>query len=137
MLPTGGAGIAGRYAARTREAQARAEQAAAAYDKAVQTAWREVADALDNLRAAAESEANLNERLTAARETLRITGLRYEAGYSAYLEVLDAQRTLNAAELASIQNRQSRLAASVELMKALGGGWQLQPPAAGEDRASR
>ncbi len=128
---------AGRYAARTREAQARAEQAAAAYDKAVQNAWREVADALDNLRAAAESEANLNERLAAARETLRITRLRYEAGYSAYLEVLDAQRTLNAAELASIQNRQARLAASVELMKALGGGWQLQPPTEAAERAAR
>jgi len=118
---------AGRYRARTREAQARAEQAAAAYEKTVQGAWREVADALDNLRAATESEAEVDARVKAAREVLRVTQLRYEAGYSAYLEVLDAQRTLNAAELAAIQNRQARLSASVDVMKSLGGGWQ--PPA--------
>jgi multidrug efflux system outer membrane protein len=115
---------AGRYRARTREAEARAEQAAAAYEKAVQGAWREVSDALETLRAAAESQADVDARLAAARDALRITRIRYEAGYSAYLEVLDAQRTLNAAELASIQNRQARLAASVDLMKSLGGGWQ-------------
>ena len=118
---------AGRYQARTREAEARAEQAAAAYEKAIQGAWREVADALDTLRAAADSEADVEARLQAAREALRVTQLRYGAGYSAYLEVLDAQRTLSAAELATIQNRQARLAASVDLMKSLGGGWQ--PPA--------
>jgi len=115
---------AGRYAARTREAEARAEQAAAAYERAAQTAWREVADALGNTRSAAQAEADVAARLQAARETLRITRLRYDAGYAAYLEVLDAQRTLNAAELASIRHRQARLAYSVDLMKALGGGWQ-------------
>ncbi|MFM1990931.1 MAG: hypothetical protein RJA99_3888 [Pseudomonadota bacterium] len=115
---------AGRYAARTREAQARAEQAAAVYEKTVQVAWREVADALDSLGAATRSEADVQARLAAARDALRLVQVRYEAGYSGYLEVLDAQRTLNAAELAAIQNRQARLATSVELMKALGGGWQ-------------
>ncbi|MFZ4760588.1 MAG: efflux transporter outer membrane subunit, partial [Burkholderiaceae bacterium] len=114
----------GRFKARTREAEARAEQAAAVYEKTIQTAWREVADALDTARAGAESEADAQARVEAAREALRITQIRYDAGYSAYLEVLDAQRTLNAAELAAIQNRQTRLAASVDLMKALGGGWQ-------------
>jgi multidrug efflux system outer membrane protein len=117
---------AGRYAARTREAEARAEQAAAGYERVVLTAWREVADALGNVRSTADGETDLDTRLQAARETLRITRLRYEAGYSAYLEVLDAQRTLNGAELAAIQNREARLAFSVDLMKALGGGWQ--PP---------
>ena len=48
---------------------------------------------------------------------------RYQAGYSPYLEVLDAQRTANDAELAFVRNRQARLAFSVDLMKALGGGW--------------
>lgn len=123
---------AGRYAARTREAEARAEQAAAAYEKSLQIAWREVADALANVSAATEAEADVTARLEAARETLRITRIRYDAGYSAYLEVLDAQRTSNAAELAAIQNRQARLASSVELMKALGGGWR--PSEANEPR---
>jgi multidrug efflux system outer membrane protein len=127
---------AGRYRARTREAEARAEQAAAAYERTVQTAWREVADALDNVGAAAQSEADVEARLRAARETLRISQIRYDAGYSGYLEVLDAQRTLNGAELASIQNRQARLAASVDLMKTLGGGWQL-PAATGAADGAR
>jgi len=127
---------AGRYRARTREAEARAEQAAAAYERTVQTAWREVADALDNVGAAAQSEADVEARLRAAREALRISQIRYDAGYSGYLEVLDAQRTLNGAELASIQNRQARLAASVDLMKALGGGWQL-PAAIGAADGAR
>jgi multidrug efflux system outer membrane protein len=127
---------AGRYAARTREAQARAEQAAAAYERAVQTAYREVADALGNVRSSAAVEADLDARLRAARDALRITRIRYEAGYSAYLEVLDAQRTLNGAELAAIQNRQARLAYSVDLMKALGGGWQ-PPEALGAAPAAR
>jgi multidrug efflux system outer membrane protein len=122
---------AGRFKARTREAEARAEQAAAVYERTVQTAWREVADALDTLGAAAQSEADVEARRLAAREALRITQIRYESGYSGYLEVLDAQRTLNAAELASIQNRQARLASSVDLMKALGGGWQPAPAGAG------
>ena len=84
------------------------------------------------MRAATEAEADVTARLEAARETVRITRIRYDAGYSAYLEVLDAQRTSNAAELAAIQNRQARLAASVELMNALGGGWR--PAEANEPR---
>jgi multidrug efflux system outer membrane protein len=49
--------------------------------------------------------------------------MRYEAGYSPYLEVLDAQRTANVSELAALRNRQALLSATVDLMKALGGGW--------------
>lgn len=119
---------AGRYAARTRETEARAEQAAAAYERAVQVAWREVADALQTLSAATQLQADVDTRLRAARDSMRLVRLRYDAGYSGYLEVLDAQRTLNAAELAVIQNRQARLSASVDVMKSLGGGWT--PPEA-------
>ncbi len=51
-------------------------------------------------------------------------------GYSAYLDVLDAQRTLNISQLALIRNRQALLSASVDLMKALGGGWTDETPVA-------
>jgi multidrug efflux system outer membrane protein len=54
---------------------------------------------------------------------VRLSRLRYEAGYSPYLEVLDAQRSANDAETLLLRNRQSVLASSVDLMKALGGGW--------------
>jgi multidrug efflux system outer membrane protein len=113
----------GRYAARTAQAEAQARQAEAAYRKSVETAFREVSDALSNLRQAAETETDLQERVTVAREAARLARLRYERGYSAYLEVLDALRTLNDSVLTFIRNRQAYLSYSVDLMNALGGGW--------------
>ena len=116
---------AGRYAARTQAAEARQKQAVGGYQKVVETAFREVADALTTLQQTEASEQDLLLRAKAARNALRLARLRYEAGYSAYLEVLDTQRTANDAELTFLRNRQSRLAASVDLMKALGGGWSV------------
>ncbi len=114
---------AGRYRARTAQAEARARQAEAAYVKAAQNAFREVSDAISNVRLAAATEADLASRVEQSRKALRLARLRYEQGYSAYLEVLDAQRSLNDAELAFIRNRQAYLSYSVDLMNALGGGW--------------
>jgi len=119
---------AGRYAARAQAAEARQKQAVGGYQKAVETAFREVADALATLRQTAAVETEQQARAQAARNVLRLARLRYEAGYSAYLEVLEAQRAANEAELAFVRNRQSRLAASVDLMKSLGGGWSPDRP---------
>jgi len=113
----------GRYAARTAQAEAQARQAEAAYRKAVESAFRDVADALSNVRLAAGAETDLQSRVTVARDAVRLARLRYDRGYSAYLEVLDAQRTLNEALLAYLRNRQAYLAYTVDLMNALGGGW--------------
>ena len=115
---------AGRREARVDQARARREQAVAGYQRAVESGFREVADALVNAQQTGASEAELLERLQAARNALELSTLRYESGYSPYLEVLDAQRTANDAELAYVRNRQARLAFSVDLMKALGGGWK-------------
>jgi multidrug efflux system outer membrane protein len=114
---------AGRREARVEQAQARRSQALAGYRKAIETGFREVSDALVNVEQSAASEAELQARLEAARNALDLSNARYRAGYSPYLEVLDAQRTANDAELAFVRNRQARLAFSVDLMKALGGGW--------------
>ncbi|MGB7543251.1 MAG: efflux transporter outer membrane subunit [Burkholderiales bacterium] len=114
---------AGRYAARTDAAIARDHQALAGYQKAVETGFREVADALTSVQQTAAAEEDYQSRLEAARGALRLARLRYDAGYSAYLEVLDAQRTANDSESALLRNRQSLLSATVDLMKALGGGW--------------
>ena len=113
----------GRYAARTAQAEAQARQAEAAYQKAVQNAFRDVSDALSNARLAAELETDLSQRVEVARAALRLANLRYGSGYSAYLEVLEAQRTLNDAQLSWIRNRQAYLTYTVDLMNALGGGW--------------
>jgi multidrug efflux system outer membrane protein len=120
---------AGRREARVEQAEARREQALAGYQKSIETAFREVADALVNVEQTGGSEAELEARLKAARAALELSNIRYESGYSPYLEVLDAQRTANDAELAFVRNRQARLAFSVDLMKALGGGWTEPKPA--------
>lgn len=121
---------AGRYAARTDAARARERQSLAGYQKAIETAFREVADALSTLQYSGAAEQDYRARAEAARKALRLARLRYESGYSAYFEVLDAQRTANDAELGLIRNRQSRLSGSVDLMKALGGGWSADHAAA-------
>jgi multidrug efflux system outer membrane protein len=113
----------GRRSARVDQAVARREQAVAGYQRAIETGFREVADALVNVQQTGDSETELKARLDAARNALELSTLRYQSGYSPYLEVLDAQRTANDAELAFVRNRQARLAFSVDLMKALGGGW--------------
>jgi multidrug efflux system outer membrane protein len=118
---------AGRRSARVDEARAVREQALALYLGSIESAFRETSDALVNLDLAARAEADIGQRLDAARAALELSSERYKSGYSPYLEVLDAQRTANDAELAFVRYRQLRLAFSVELMKALGGGWA--PPA--------
>lgn len=113
----------GRREARVEQAEARRAQALAGYQRAIETAFREVADALASVEQSAGAEADLALRLEAARNALELSNERYRSGYSPFLEVLDAQRTANEAELAFVRNRQARLAFSVDLMRALGGGW--------------
>jgi multidrug efflux system outer membrane protein len=126
---TGGFGLtlpifdAGRNFARVDQNIARQQQSLFAYQKVIAAAFREVADAIVNTQQSAKAEADLQARLDAARNSLELAQARYQAGYSAYLEVLDAQRTANDAELALIRNRQSQLGYSVDFMKSLGGGW--------------
>lgn len=121
---------AGRLSAEVDATTARQKQALAAYQKSIQTAFREVSDALTNVSQTAGAETDLQASVDAARDALRLSGERYASGYSPYLDVLDAQRTLNTSQLALIRNRQALLSASVDLMKALGGGWTDQAPLA-------
>jgi multidrug efflux system outer membrane protein len=79
---------------------------------------------LVSLRENSAAETAQNIRVESARKALDLSQRRYAAGYSGYLEVLDAQRTINDAQIAMIATRQARLAASVDLFKALGGGWE-------------
>lgn len=114
----------GRLNSRVDQASAKQKQALASYEGAIQNAFREVNDALVNLRQNAEREAALNRGQEAAKKALEVSENRYKSGYSAYLDVLDAQRVYNDTALAFIQSRQARLVATVELFKALGGGWK-------------
>ena len=121
---------AGRLNAEIDATTARERQAVALYQKSIQTAFREVADALTNIEQAAASQSDLQTSVEAATNALRLATRRYEVGYAPYLDILDAQRSLNVAQLLLIRNRQALLAASVDLMKALGGGWTDPEPLA-------
>ena len=115
---------AGRRSAQVDQATARQKQTLARYQKAVETAFKEVNDALVSLREEAEAEKAQTLRVDASEKTLSLAKIRYESGYSPFIEVLDAQRNANDARLAFISQRQSRLGSAVALFKALGGGWK-------------
>ncbi len=120
---------AGKYSARSRGAEATQRQALANYQKTIETAFTEVADALTNIEQSSASITDLETKADAARNALRLSHMRYDAGYSSHLEVLDSQRTANSAEQALVQNRQAQLLYSIDLMKALGGGWSADSSA--------
>ena len=104
-------------------ANAREQQAVAQYTQTVQNAFRDVHDALNNVAAGRDLTATTTQRINALRSTLRLADLRYKAGYSPYLEVLNAQRDLAQAEVGLIDIQRSQLNAVVSLYKAVGGGW--------------
>lgn len=114
---------AGKLDARVDQVSAKQKQALANYEGTIQTAFREVNDALVNLRQYTEREQALYKSQEAAKKALEVSENRYQSGYSSYIDVLDAQRAYNDSGLAFVQSRQARLTASVDLFKALGGGW--------------
>ncbi|MDD2733754.1 MAG: efflux transporter outer membrane subunit [Desulfuromonadaceae bacterium] len=96
--------------------------AVAQYEKAIQTAFREVADALSQ-RATIDEQVAAQQSLTdATSESYRNSQARFEKGVDSYLAVLDSQRSLYAAQQNLISTRLSRLANLVTLYKVLGGG---------------
>jgi multidrug efflux system outer membrane protein len=113
----------GRLSSKVDQASAEQKQLLGSYERAVQNAFTEVNDALVNVRQNTEREAALNASQASASKALEIANNRYKSGYTGYLEVLDAQRVFNDASLAYVQSRQARLTSTVELFKALGGGW--------------
>ena len=118
----------GRLRAQSDAAAARRDQAAFAYRKAALTAFGEVENALEGTgRLAQQEEAAVRQRVAAA-SALDHARKRYQAGYVAYLEELDAQRGLLATELALSQVREARLQNAIALYQALGGGWAEAKP---------
>ena len=126
---------AGRHSAQVDQASARQKQAVASYQKTVQTAFKEVNDALVTLRESGEKEKAQAIQAEAAKKVLELTQYRYEAGYSGYLELLDAQRSANDAQLNYLNSRQTRLTSTVDLFKSLGGGWKDNSPRPAEEPA--
>lgn len=113
----------GRNTAVLGSARAQRDVAVAQYERSIQTAFREVADAL-------AGQATFSEQLRAQRavaeaesERFNLSDLRYRNGAASYLDLLDAQRSLFQAQQLAIQANLQRLQNQVTLYRVLGGGW--------------
>jgi multidrug efflux system outer membrane protein len=114
---------AGRNQANLAFSVAARDIAVAQYEKAIQTAFREVADALAGRATLQEQLRAQSALLQAEQGRLDLTELRFRNGASSALEVLDAQRSLYAAQLARVQVQALVQQNAVALYRALGGGW--------------
>jgi multidrug efflux system outer membrane protein len=117
----------GRLRAGLAVAQAERDIALAQYEKAVQSAFRDVADALALTQSLAAQREAQQALVEAAARTEELSDVRYRAGAESYLALLDAQRTLFAARQALVDVQRAEQANRVALYRALGGGWRAAP----------
>lgn len=113
---------AGRNVANLDVAKAQQKIAVAQYEKAIQTAFREVADELAARGTYGDQLQAQSALVAATQNAYDLSNLRYKQGVDSYLNVLDAQRSLYTAQQGEIQVQQQRLSNLVTLYKALGGG---------------
>jgi multidrug efflux system outer membrane protein len=108
-------------------AKAQQQEVLGGYVKVVRNAFGEVSDALMSVQQTLQTEQYLLQQVEASTKAQALAVLRYEAGYVDFLSVLESQRVANEGNLAFVINRSARLQASVDLFKALGGGWVAKP----------
>jgi multidrug efflux system outer membrane protein len=114
----------GRLRANLEATKAQYRQTVAAYVNQVLIAYGDVEDALTDLHAFTSEIASLRDAVTTSENYLRLSQVQYRNGLVDYLTVVDAERTLLTNELAFTQALNLQMAASIHLIKALGGGWQ-------------
>ncbi|KIU27058.1 transporter [Sphingomonas melonis] len=112
----------GRLRSNVDYARASQQAAVSTYEKTVQTAFREVADALAQRGTIDEQIAAQTARVGAANVALRISDARYRAGVESFLNTLDSQRSAYAAQQQLVTTRLTRISNLVELYRSLGGG---------------
>jgi multidrug efflux system outer membrane protein len=115
---------AGRTRSQVALAEARRQESEIAYRQTIQRAFREVSDAIVGYRSLREFRETQEDLLRAAQDARRLADLRYQGGATSYLEVLDSDTRLFAAELGLVQAQLTELAEFVEIYRSLGGGWQ-------------
>jgi len=113
---------AGKRNANYRIAEVERDTYVANYEKAIQTAFQEISNALNARTRYAEQEQAQQAEVNTLTQTYRLTLARYEKGIDTYLNVLDAQRSLLSGQKSLIGIQQSRLSSLVTLYKVLGGG---------------
>ena len=106
--------------------RARAQEAVLRYRQTLQQAFREVADALVDIRKRQEFRQQQELLVRALADASQVASLRYEGGVSSYLEVLDTERQLFDAELQLVLAKRDESVSVIQLYKALGGGWQAE-----------
>ncbi|CAM5357897.1 efflux transporter outer membrane subunit [Eoetvoesiella caeni] len=116
-------------------AKARKNIAVAQYEKTIQTAFKEVADALAGEATYASQLDALRSLEDSALQTLKLAQLRYDSGIDSFLQVQSAEITLYTAQQQFLQTGLDSLMNRVELYKALGGGWTETTSAAGANPA--
>ena len=116
----------GRIEADIRATEAEQRQALIDYQLTIQTAFREVDDALIANRKAREIVKAQQRQLDALRDYARYARLRFDEGQVSYIEVLDAERRLFDSELADAVNRADVYVSLVNVYKSMGGGWVEQ-----------
>lgn len=119
---------AGQLRAELRVAKVRKSMAIAAYEQAIQTAFREVADGLAGTATYGRQIAAKQQAVGYAQERVALSNLRYLAGLDGRLEWLDAQRQLSSAQQALLDLQRDELQNAVALYKALGGGLAPETP---------
>jgi len=120
---------AGRNRAGLDSANAGRDIAVAQYEKSIQTAFREVSDALAGRATLGEQLRAQQAQANAEAVRYKLSDLRYQNGIASYLDLLDAQRSLFSARQAVVQTRLAQLQSQVTLYKTLGGGWKEPAPA--------
>ncbi|WP_319587707.1 efflux transporter outer membrane subunit [uncultured Desulfobulbus sp.] len=114
---------AGKIAGSVREAEAIQQQALISYQQTIQNAFSEVDDALTNRAQTAKQLAAQKNQVDSLRQYAGIARMRYDNGYTDFLTVLDAERSLFNAELSYTQTQGALYLALINLYKAMGGGW--------------
>ena len=114
----------GRLKSGVNFAKAQQEFALVQYQQTIQTAFREVSDALIRYRKEKEIRTQQELLVSTLRDRSRLAYLRYQGGVDTLLNALDADRDLFDSELDLAQTRRNELLSLVQLYKALGGGWQ-------------
>ncbi|MGE5160707.1 MAG: efflux transporter outer membrane subunit [Betaproteobacteria bacterium] len=119
----------GRLQANVEFNEALAQEAGLRYRQTLQQAFREVADALVEVRKRQEFRQQQELLVNALADASQVANIRYEGGVSSYLEVLDTERQYFDAEVQLVLAKRDEYASVIQLYKALGGGWQPDPPA--------
>ena len=112
--------------AQTDAAGAQRDQLVYAYENVVRNAFAETENSLGAIYRLKQQAVENDARRATAADTLRIAHNRYRNGYASYLEELDAQRTLYSADVGLLQLKTRLLVASVDLYRAMGGGWSAK-----------